>query len=485
MLPNGVILELNEAVINILGSPSKEITKSLNVLTTKSLVDSGFSNYFIQCVEQKKIIKGEINYKSIWGKNSYLRFYLSPILMDNTVQSIFINIEDISEMHQSRLNLVKLKEKAEESDRLKSAFLANMSHEIRTPMNGIIGFAELLKEPDITEEKKKYFVDIINTNAYLLLDLINDIIDISQIESGLININPSEVNINKLLEEIMDMWLPMAERKNIQLIFDCTPFTSHIGTITDLVKLKQIIINLISNAIKFTTQGKVEFGYSVENNNIVFFVKDTGAGIPSENINRIFERFSQLNNLPQDSRTGTGLGLAICNAYVKLLGGEIWFSSELKKGSTFYFSIPYKPTTIISDTTMEKHDNYDWSQKTILLAEDDVPNSLYIVESLRKTKANIIAVKTGQDAIEEIKLGKQIDLVLMDIKMPIVDGLTATKEILKIKPDIPIIAQTAYAFVEDREKAKNAGCVDFISKPMKSVELISTIAKYLIKESNS
>ncbi|HQA75858.1 MAG TPA: response regulator [Salinivirgaceae bacterium] len=480
ILPNGFITELNEAAIKILGSPSKEHTKKINILTTKPLIDCGFVDNFTQCVKHKKLTTDETKYHSIWSKDSYVRYYLNPILVNDIVQSVYVSIEDITEIYEARLKLVKLKEKAEESDRLKSTFLANMSHEIRTPMNGIIGFAELLKEPDIPEEKKRHFIEIINTNAYYLLDLISDIIDISKIESGQVDCDPSDINLNLLIDEIYNMWSPVAKKKNIKLTSFSTLNNTQSGITTDALKLKQIIINLISNAIKFSDYGEVEYGYYLKNRELLFFVKDTGKGIPAECVDKIFERFYQLDNLPQDSRTGSGLGLSISSAYVQLLGGKIWLDTELGKGSTFYFTIPYKPTTTqLIYTDLNNHENINWSNKTILIAEDDISNTLYLTETLRKTKVNIISVKTGQEAIEEVKSGRYIDLILMDIKMPVIDGLTATKEILKIDPNIPIIAQTAYAFIEDIERAKKAGCIDFIPKPMKSAELISKITKHL------
>ncbi len=481
VLPSGIITELNEATVNILGSPTKEHTKRINVLTAKFLIDSRFTANFIKCVEEKKLIKDETKYRSVWSKESYLRYYLNPILVNDTVQSVYVSIEDITEIHEARLRLVKLKEKAEESDRLKSTFLANMSNEIRTPMNGIVGFAELLKEPHISDEKKRHFVEIINTNAYHLLDLINDIIDISKIEAGQVDCNLSKVNLNSLLEEIYYMWSPSAKKKNIKLSSIFALNNSQSGITTDALKLKQIIINLISNAIKFSDDGKVEYGYYLKNRELLFFVKDTGKGIPAEYVDKIFERFYQLDNLPQDSRTGSGLGLPISSAYVQLLGGKIWLDTELGKGTTFYFTIPYKPTTTtqLTDTNLKYYEDLDWSNKTILLAEDDISNNIYIAEVLRKTKVNIIIAKTGQEAIDKVKSEKQIDLILMDIKMPVIDGLTATKEILKINQNIPVIAQSAYAFAENVDNAKKAGCVDFISKPTKSTELISKITKHL------
>ncbi|MBI5540492.1 MAG: PAS domain-containing protein [Bacteroidia bacterium] len=371
------------------------------------------------------------------------------------------------------------KEKAEESDRLKSAFLANMSHEIRTPMNGIIGFSQLLLKKNLPEDKKQKFVEIINTNGYQLLGIINDIIDISKIELGIVTPYFSNISLDNILEDIETMIKPSANSKNIRLSLNKSTTSSVKDIYTDDIKLRQILTNLLTNAVKFTNKGTIEFGYEIKSDKIEFYVKDEGCGIPEDKINLIFERFRQLDNQPDDSRTGTGLGLAITKAFVGLLGGEIWLKSELNKGTTFYFTIKYQPSKseLVSDfNTKEEH--FNWYNKTILVAEDDLSNFKLIEEIFAATNAKIIYASNGQKAIDEFNNNEHIDIILMDIKLPVKNGYVATAEIRKINKTVPIIAITAYAFSEDKEKAMLAGCSDYLSKPINDKELCKLINKY-------
>lgn len=371
------------------------------------------------------------------------------------------------------------KEKAEESDRLKSAFLANMSHEIRTPMNGIIGFSQLLLKKNLPEDKKQKFVEIINTNGYQLLGIINDIIDISKIELGIVTPYISSINLNSILEDIETIIKPSANAKNIILTLSKTTGVSANDIYTDDIKLRQILTNLLTNAVKFTNNGKIEFGYEIKTEKIEFYVKDDGCGIPEDKINLIFERFRQLDNQPDDSRTGTGLGLAITKAFVGLLGGKIWLKSEINKGTTFYFTIKYQPSkTALENNVNTNEESYNWHNKTILVAEDDFSNFKLIEEILAATNAKIIHAINGQKAIDEFKYNEHIDIILMDIKLPVKNGYEATTEIRKINNTIPIIAITAYAFSEDKEKAILVGCSDYLSKPIKTKELCKLINKY-------
>jgi CheY-like chemotaxis protein len=357
-----------------------------------------------------------------------------------------------------------------------------MSHEIRTPMNGIVGFSELLLEPDLSEYKKNEYVEIINTNCYQLLGIINDIIDISKIELGLISPNNSNLNINKMLSEIETMVKPNANRKKLPLILTKQLNDLQSEITTDGIKLRQILTNLLTNAIKFTEKGWIEFGYVLKTSFLEFYVKDTGNGIPAEKFELIFERFRQLDNQPDESRTGTGLGLAITKAYVELLGGKIWLSSEFNKGSIFYFTIPYIPVNKSSIAPITSQINkYEWTGRTILIAEDDYINFLYLKNIIIKTNATVLHSENGRSTIELFKTNPAIDLILMDLKMPVVNGLEATEEIRKINQKIPIIAQTAYAFSEDEAIAKNAGCDDFLSKPIKRDKLLETINFYFMK----
>ncbi|MBN1185055.1 MAG: PAS domain S-box protein [Bacteroidales bacterium] len=387
--------------------------------------------------------------------------------------------DSISRIQKINEELEIAKAKAEESDKLKSAFLANMSHEIRTPMNGILGFAELLQEPNIDEDRKKHYVEIIEQSGRRMLSIISDLIDISKIEAGQVEIHNEQTNVNNVIRELLDFFRPEANRKNIVLKTSLSLDDSLSTVETDKTKLNQILTNLLKNALKFTDDGCIEFGYSLEKDFLKFYVKDTGIGIPHEFREIIFDRFKQGEN-SNGINEGTGLGLSISKAFVELLGGKIGLESGSKLGSTFYFTIPYTHKKInLKEKTRESARIKISERISILVAEDDMVSYLYMKELLTSYKINCIHVKNGADAIEVIKTLPEIKLVFMDIKLPVIDGLTATQEIKKIRPEIPVIAQTAYAFNENREKALQTGCDDFISKPIPRNKINEIIVKYL------
>ncbi|MFC2120565.1 PAS domain S-box protein [Bacteroidota bacterium] len=405
-------------------------------------------------------------------------------------ESMFASIiMDISERKQAEERIKKALIKAEESDRLKSSFLANMSHEIRTPMNAIIGFSNLLSTVE-TEEQLNEFAKIIINNGEHLLNIINDIIDISQIEAGIIKIENKECNINIMLDNILDIYKIKDKIKNkkIELIISKDLPDNKANILIDSTRLQQILINLVENAYKFTEKGKIEWGYTLkkEKNNselLEFFVKDTGGGIQKNRQEMIFDRFMQEDNSTTRLIEGTGLGLTIAKAIIKLLGGKIWVESEPRQGSIFYFTIPYRRcnvTNIVSKSSVREIIN--WNDKTILIAED-MDESYYLMENfLEDTNATIIRAKNGFEAIEKCKKENKIDLVLMDIRMPDKNGLEATKEIKKFRPDLPILAQTAYAIRGDKEKAFKAGCDDYLSKPISPDLLIEKMNFWLAKK---
>jgi PAS domain S-box-containing protein len=381
-----------------------------------------------------------------------------------------------------KLKIAKLK--AEESDRLKTAFLQNMSHEIRTPMNAIIGFSSLLVEKNQDKEKIEQFSEIISLRSKDLLSIINDILDISKIESGQVAVNLEYCGVNSLLEELYVVFNEFKKRngkEDIQLKIEQPLNYENIQIKTDKVKLKQILINLLSNAFKFTLEGSITYGYKIEKNNFVFYVKDTGIGIPEEKFKYIFERFIQLNQLPKKNIGGTGLGLSIVEGLVQLLGGKVWLESELGKGTTFYFTLAFdefdKGFGLIDETMQVSH--ADFSGKNILIVEDDYFNSMYLIEILSKYNFKIQTVSSGKEAVE-MALTHHFDLILMDIRLPDISGYDATHSILAVKENTKIIAQTAYAAIDERVKAIKAGCVDFISKPTQKEDLTSMIKKHLI-----
>jgi two-component system sensor histidine kinase/response regulator len=394
---------------------------------------------------------------------------------------------DITEKRYAEERLREAKEKAEESDRLKTAFLANMSHEIRTPMNGIIGFSNLLRNPDLNNDERSDFLNHITSCGNTLLNLIDDIIDISKIEAGQIKIRIAESNINTVLNEIFDSFNASKVREgkeNIKFVKRISLPDEKAVILTDPFRLRQIMSNLIGNALKFTLEGYVEFGYNLENNeNLHFYVKDTGIGIPKDKQAIIFERFGQvLDTSFFINQKGTGLGLAISNNLVLLLGGKIWVESELGVGSTFHFSIPYNnlADAVVKTSSGDLITGREiYKNKTILIAEDEEVNYLYFKQIFKNTGVHLIWVKNGIEAIEEVTNNPDISLILMDCKMPVLDGYEATSAIKEMKPNLPIIAQTAFAMPEEQEKAIYAGSDAYITKPIRVKELFENLSKFL------
>jgi len=389
-----------------------------------------------------------------------------------------------SNAHIQHINaeLEEAREKAEESDRLKSAFLANMSHEIRTPMNAIIGFSEILLRPNLSKEKQTLYTEVLNASCGQLLNVINDVLDISKIETGQIDVYESEVNINKLLRNIQGLFHHNAKNKGTRLELKPALSDSECIVVTDEAKLNQILSNLVSNAIKFTDKGSVDISYAVEGSSIRFSVTDTGIGIALKDQKLIFERFRQAEVKAKQNYGGTGLGLAICKAFVQLLGGSIGVESEQGKGSRFDFTIPYKPIAISATNESKlKGQRYNFSHAKILVAEDEPANIFYITELLEETGATVIQADNGAVAVEQFNLNQDVDIILMDIKMPNLNGIEATKIIRSISKDIPIVALTAYAMSGDKESCLKAGCNVYLTKPIVREELLETINQFIRK----
>ncbi|WP_338357970.1 PAS domain S-box protein [Yeosuana marina] len=430
--------------------------------------------------EQKATAKYRFRKKD--GEYRWIETTFTNLLNNEIIKGFVLNFDDITEKKQALEELVIAKEKAEESDRLKSAFLANMSHEIRTPMNGILGFAELLKEPKLTGEQQKKYIDIIKKSGERMLNIINDIIDISKIESGQMKFVTKDSNINKQLEYIYTFFKPESETKGIQLVIkNSLPETKAIVQ-TDREKVFAILTNLVKNAIKFTDQGSIELGCKLNGEFIEFFVKDSGVGIPKNRQIAIFERFIQADI--EDSRAfqGAGLGLAITKSYVEMLGGKIWLESEEGIGSTFYFTIPHNTKhseeTNVQNSILTNLEKERIRDLKILIADDDENSKLLISELVNRYSKEILFANDGFEAIETCKNNPDIDLILMDIKMPKINGYEAAKEIRKFNKDIIIISQTAFGLAKDREKALESGCNDYISKPIKKDSLLNLLEKY-------
>lgn len=378
------------------------------------------------------------------------------------------------------------KEKSQESDRLKSAFLANMSHEIRTPMNGILGFAELLKRPNLTGKEQQQYIKIIETSGTRMLNIVNNIVDISKIESGIIEINNKTTNINEQIEFLTSFFAPEIEKKGLRLVYSKTFTTDKAYIETDVEKLYGILTNLLKNAIKHTYKGAIEIGYhlkSDDNKNFLeFFVTDSGDGIPEDRINVIFDRFMQADMSNKTAYQGAGLGLSISKAYVEMLGGEIWVESEHGIGSTFRFTIPYKQVAAAEVKTetekivMAENKEKSIARLKVLIVEDDSGMEFLLSETVQEFCSELLIARDGIEALEISKNNPDIDLILMDVRIPKMDGYETTEEIRQFNKDVVIIAQTACAFSSDRDKAMEVGCNDYVSKPI-DTELFEALMK--------
>ena len=397
-------------------------------------------------------------------------------------------LKDINQrLEKQKEEMEKAKEKAEESDRLKSAFLANMSHEIRTPMNGIMGFAQMLQKKEFSREKQKKFLNIIESRTQHLLQIINDIVDVSKIEANLLTLDVQYFYLNDVLRELYSIYkneIENKEKKGLRLKLHLGVKDRHSYILSDLNRFRQIMDNLLGNAMKFTHDGVIEVGYKVQpGNTLLFYVSDTGIGISPEQQKQIFERFRQAENAPHKTYEGTGLGLTISRNLAELLGGSLWVESEKDKGSVFYFTLPYKQgITGKNAQETEKAGEVQCKEgKTLLVVEDDPTSRHYMKELLEPNGFKLIMCETGQEGLKAFRTNTAIDLILMDIKLPDIQGLEVSRKIRSMDSGdaIPIIAQTAYAMSEDARKSLDAGCDDYISKPIDGKTLLEKIDRLL------
>lgn len=381
--------------------------------------------------------------------------------------------KDVTAQENKRELLEKAYRKASESERLKSAFLANMSHEIRTPMNAILGCSALLEDKNLGEEEKIKCLAHINTSGNRLLTLISDIVDISKIDAQQQVLKFREQNLNKLLTGIKEQFEVTNSNSNITLHLENGLLNEMSAINTDDSKLAQILSNLLENAFKFTHKGKIIFGYSLKEDFLHFYVKDSGIGIKPEEHQTIFKRFGQVLDAQTKINSGSGLGISIVKGLVELFGGEICLDSVFGKGSTFYFTLPYLP--IKKEISMTK------TNFTVLIAEDDDIN-FYLLNTWINDFCTIIHAKDGIQAIKKFQAHPEINLIIMDIRMPYMNGIDATKEIRKSNPTIPILAHTAYAMNDESDHMLEAGCNEIITKPIKKEVLIGIIQKYKNKD---
>lgn len=477
----------DERMFELYGATKKTFTKTVDAWSN-GLHPDDKDRAIAECNDALKGIKDfDTTFRVMHpdGKVLYLKAD-GLVIRDSKGQAIrMIGVNrDITKNKQNEIELIKTKEKAEESNRLKTEFLNNMSHEIRTPMNGIIGFSTMFDKPDLPEEKRKYYSKIVQNSSQQLLRIIDDILEISTLETKQEKLNETEFCLNDLLMELFSVFNLKSKERNIPFYLKKSLHDEQSHIISDKTKLNKILGNLLENSLKFTSEGFIEFGYYLEKATLILYVKDTGIGISSKNHKIIYERFSQEDKEISSKHGGLGLGLSICKENSQLLGGDITLESEKGKGSTFYVSIPYKPahtgdnyTSKSIDDKQMTNDNY-----TILVAEDEEVNYLYIevlFEDEIEGNYNLIHAKNGKEAFEICTANNNIDLVLMDIKMPIMNGHEATEKIKEKFPNLPIIAQTAYSTESDKQLALKHGCDDFISKPIDKEKLVGLINKYL------
>ncbi len=383
------------------------------------------------------------------------------------------------EKEKRAVELTIAKEKAEESDNLKTAFLQNMSHEIRTPLNGIIGFSKFLNAEYLSKGDIKEITSIIIISGKRLLEIVNNVLDIAKIRTGQVNIENKSILIKSMFSDLINFFTPLTKVKKINLK-SSIPSGKYQAINSDESKIYQILTNLINNAIKFTKSGNIDFGYEIKGSDVLFFVKDTGIGIPVEQFERIFDRFTQADKSIATNYDGVGLGLAICKGLVELLGGRIWVESKINHGTTFFFTIPFTADTM---PPIEEIKNTEVTLKPnsgkILIVEDDWVNSQYFDRLFVDSKLILIHAENGEEAVNLVQSTPDIDLILMDIRMPVMDGMEATKQIKKIKPELPIIAQTAFAYNEEKKNILAAGFNEYLTKPIDELKLFGLINKYL------
>ena len=426
-------------------------------------------------------------YEYIRLREKNMRTFQERLLknIDEKTKEIIVKEEIIKERKKSEKILIAAKEKAELSDKLKSSFLTNMSHEIRTPMNAIVGLSELLKDKGYSEAEKTEFVDLIVANSNSLLELIDDILDISKIESNQLKINFKECEVYPLLNELYHRYteeIKSREKSFLDFRLSVNLKDNNLSIESDALRLKQVLSKLLDNAIKFTDAGHITLGCSLEKDRIMFFVEDTGIGLSEDKKEIIFDLFRKVEDNKLRLYRGTGLGLSLSQNLVKMMGGEIRVESEADKGSRFYFYLPLtwkdriaESTSSIKDRDLQKP---VWEGRNILVVEDDTSNFTLIYEILKTTGANIIQAENGHEALKILSSGNSPDIIIMDVKLPGIDGYEVTRRIREINKEIPIIANTAYAMESDRKKSIESGCNEYISKPTDRKLLINLINKY-------
>lgn len=455
------ILEVNEAY-------QKQTGIDLNNFIGKTMLEvlPDVEKKWIETIG-KVALTGEPTHLIDYNHNTDKYFEISVFSPKHGEFALFV--KDATAREQARIKLEEAYQKVEESEQLKSAFLANMSHEIRTPLNAILGFSELLEEKDLSEIEKRKCLDHIKSSGSRLTSIVSDILDISKLEANQQKLHFATHNLNGILDRLKDQFSIINTNDSLKLATEKQLSFEEAYIETDAVRLEQILSNLIENAIKHTEEGVITFGYVLEDEVLEFYVRDNGPGIKKEDQGTIFKRFGQINNKTEINK-GTGLGIPIASGFTQLFGGKMWVDSAPGLGSTFYFTIPFLPRS--TTTNLDK-------KPTILVAEDEEANFL-LLEMWLKKYCHLIHANDGHETVSIFEAkNKDIDLILMDIKMPYVNGIEATKEIRKANEKIPIIAQTAFIMDDEKEEIRNAGCNEIISKPIQREEFKKLLVNYI------
>lgn len=446
-----------------------------------------FYTEFWNTINSGQTWEGEFYNRKKNGQFYWENAIVSPVMSSKNEINHFVAIKtDITSVKKINLELIKAKERAEESDNLKTAFLNNISHEIRTPFNGILGFLSILQNDDVTINERREYISLINKSAFRLMNTINDIAEISEIQTGGSKVNLTRISINSLIQDLFTRFKPETENKGLDFTSCINLPHDIVYLISDVKKLNTVLNYLINNAIKFTKAGSVALGIrlkeEVKDAPIEFSIEDTGIGIAENKLETIFERFRQADDSSTRQYEGSGLGLTIAKAYVEMLGGTIWGESTEGKGSKFSFTIPCNcdpaEKLVAADISVTEKGGLPAKSLKILIAEDDLASSMLLKLAINPFCKEIISVKTGIEAVEACRNHLDIDLVFMDIKMPEMDGAEAVRQIRHFNPDVVIFAQTAYALSNNRVELINAGCNDYISKPVRKDQLLLLIKKY-------
>ncbi len=485
---DGYIEFFNPAFCKITGWNDHEILGKKPSILKSGFQPAGFYEKLWKTISSGNEWQGEFKNRKKNGEYYWELASISPIKNNFGTITHYVKIaENISYLKKIEKDLKRAKQDAEIANNYKNLFLANMSHEIRTPINTIIGFSELIKNENLPTQKRHKYSGIIEENSQSLLRLIDDIIDVAKIEANELKIRKEACSLGDLFSELemtYNNFLKRKDKQNLELKFQIPEEAHHDVIFTDPYRLKQIINNLYLNALMHTDIGQIEIGYTIINDNkLRFFVSDTGTGIPSGQIKNIFKRFTQIEDTIDSDSPGSGLGLSISKDLALLLGGDINVKSIEGKGSSFFLTLPYDKIKIpmvrdaIKPTTPTR---FNFSNFTIMIAEDTPYNYEYLYSILQKTGANVVWAKDGIDVLKMYNSTK-IDLILMDIQLPEINGYEATSQIRLTNQALPIIAQTAYAMAEDKQKCMDAGCNEVLVKPIRMDDVLTTVAKYLDK----